>query len=219
MKKAILFCNGDLTDLSQIRSHISKGDYIICADGGTSHALSLDLIPHMIIGDCDSLKSSIKKQLLKHNIEWIVYPKDKDKSDSELALDLALKRGFKKIIICGILGTRIDHLLTNFFLLAKYLSSGVSLSMIEGRQELIVIKNKTTINCQKGDLFSLIPLQNDCLGLSTQGLKFSLDNEPLQFGSSRGVSNVATTSRVEIKLKKGLLIVIWSKKSYNRIRL
>ncbi len=207
MKKAIIFCNGDLSNISLIKEIISKADYIICANGGTKHAIKLHLIPHMVIGDYDSLPAMTKKKLVKHAIEWIQHPKKKDKSDSELALEIALKRGFKKIIISGVLGTRLDHLLANIFLLVKNHQNNIDLKIIEGNQEIFVVKNKITVVTNKGSSFSLVPLMGDCQGVTTNGLYYQLNNEILHFGSSRGISNIATKSKVIIALTHGVLLV------------
>ena len=62
MQQIIIFANGELPNLDKARALIHKDDYVICADGGTRHALALDIKPDLIMGDMDSAE---KGQLQK----------------------------------------------------------------------------------------------------------------------------------------------------------
>ncbi len=53
-QRIIIFANGELPDLDKARSLLQSDDYIICADGGTRHALALAVRPNLVIGDLDS---------------------------------------------------------------------------------------------------------------------------------------------------------------------
>ena len=139
---------------------------------------------------------------------------NKDKTDSELALDYVVKKGFKNILIFGALGKRLDHFLSNLYLLANTKYEDINLKIINQNQEIFLIKGKKIIKAKKGDLLSLIPLKEDCLGIYTKGLLYKLNNEALYFSKSRGVSNVFTSSKAEIKIKKGILLAIHTKADY-----
>ncbi|HSX40078.1 MAG TPA: hypothetical protein VLF68_00535, partial [Candidatus Saccharimonadales bacterium] len=65
-------------------------------------------------------------------------------------------------------------------------------------------------NGKKGDLLSLIPLSGKATGMHTKNLYYPLKNETLYLGKSRGVSNVFTKSRVEVRIKSGLLLVVYT---------
>jgi thiamine pyrophosphokinase len=212
MKKAIIFCNGDLPSSQKVLSHLDKSDFIICANGGTKHALKLNLIPNVVIGDCDSLPSNLKKQLKKHPVKFIKHSEDKDQTDLELALDYLTKKKFKKILVFGAFGLRADHVLANFLLLSSPNYTNASIAIINGNQEITLVKKNHLIQGKKGDLLSLIPLKEDCRGITTKGLKYQLKNGVLYFSSTRGVSNVLTHPQAEIKIKKGTLLVIHSQR-------
>ena len=139
MKRAIIFVNGNLSDLSRAKNIITKEDFLIASDGGIKHVLKLGLIPQTIIGDFDSISISLQKKLEKEKIEWIKYPKKKNKTDFELAIDLALKRKYNQIIVFGILGDRVDHFIANIFLLAKIQTENksIKIKVIEGNQEYL----------------------------------------------------------------------------------
>lgn len=197
MKRAIVFGNGELTDTSRLT--IKKTDILIGVDGGTKHIFKLGLKPDMIIGDLDSIKAIPKdKPVLK-------FPIDKDKTDTELALEYVVKLGYKEVILTGFLGRRLDHMLSNLMLLA---SIPIKISIIEGDQELFFCQDNLKINGKKNDLVSLIPLLGDCQGITTVGLKWGLQVRNLQAGSSLGVSNVMLSKSASVSLKKGCLLVI-----------
>ncbi len=208
MRNAIIFFNGDLSNLSQAKNYINKTDYIICADGGTRHALELNLKPNVIIGDFDSLSPELQKNLSGGDIEWVRYNTEKDQTDSELAIEFAIEKGFKTIILFGVFGTRLDHLLTNILSLERFNKQGIDITIIEGTKEIKMINKNLKLLGKIGDLVSLIPIKKDAKKITTKGLKYKLVNEDLLFGYSRGISNVFTNTTVEISLTEGSLLVI-----------
>jgi thiamine pyrophosphokinase len=210
MKRAVLFLNGDRSDVSRAAKYIKQTDLIIAADGGTEHLLTLGLLPHIIIGDNDSLSEKTRKALHNKPIVWKVFKKEKDETDSELALQYIVEEGYKDILVFGLLGTRIDHFLTNIFILAELKEKGINVLFLEGNQEIQVIGEKIHLKGNAGDLISLIPLKGDASGVSTTKLQYPLKNEQLFFGYSRGISNVMTDKTATVTIKKGLLLVIHS---------
>src|SRR3989344_5006036 len=107
--RAVVYLNGD----KPIAFKPIQTDFLIGVDGGTKHITRLRLKPDIIIGDLDSLPRPPK------GVPIIKYPRDKDQTDSELALNYALKAGFKEIIFVGFMGERLDHMISNLFLAAS----------------------------------------------------------------------------------------------------
>lgn len=211
MKRAIIFYNGDLSDLTNAKKYIKPDDYVICADGGTRHALELGVKPDIILGDFDSLAPEIQQSLKGKEIEWIAYEKEKDETDSELALKHALEKGYTTILIFGILGSRIDHMFTNFFALDILAKNNIDVTIVEGQKEIKVITKHTIFHGKKGDLLSLIPLKENAKKVVTKHLQYPLNHEDLLFGYSRGISNVFTANTAEVSLENGSLLVIHEK--------
>ena len=190
IKRAVVFVNGELADISRLK--IKKTDLLIGVDGGTKHILK----PGLIIGDLDSIKAIPKNIPVLKLI-------DQDKTDTQKALEYLVKRGCKEIILTGLLGRRLDHLVVNLMSLSKY-----NFKIIEGNQEIFICRNKVKITGKKDDLISLIPLLGDCREVTTVGLKWRLQGCSLQAGSSRGVSNVMLGKSAQVSLKKGCLLVV-----------
>ena len=207
-KKAVVFLNGDLADLSRIPQHINKKTLLVGCDGGTAHILSLGLTPHVVIGDFDSISPKVVRALKHKKVEYFRYPTDKLFTDSELGVTLAMKRGCKEIILAGVRGTATDHFVGNLFMLAKKKFASLDIKIIEGREEILLVRTRVRIKGSKGDDLSLIAIGQDAKGVSTKGLFYPLKNAVLKSGTAQGIRNKLTGKYAEITIRKGPLLVI-----------
>ncbi|OGG52996.1 thiamine diphosphokinase [Candidatus Kaiserbacteria bacterium RIFCSPLOWO2_12_FULL_53_8] len=208
MNRAIIFCNGDLTDLSRIGKYIDKKTLLIGCDGGTSHILSLGLMPHVVIGDFDSISSKTLRALKDKKVELIKYPKEKDITDSELGLTYTIGKSCREIIITGIRGTSTDHFLGNLFMLAKKQYASLNIKIVEGKEEVVLVRKHIRIKGKKSDIVSLVPIGQNVSGVTTKGLFYPLKNDTLKSSSARGIRNRMTGKHAEISIQKGTLLVI-----------
>lgn len=208
MKKAVIFLNGDKTDISRVKKIIDKNTFIIGCDGGTQHAIDLGLTPHVILGDMDSVSDELKKKLEDKKVKLIQFPTKKDNTDAELALMYAIKQGCNEIILTGILGTRIDHMLATIHMLANPKFKNIYLRIIEGNQNMYIVRKSIKITGKKGDIASLIPLNGNSTGITTKNLAYTLQGETLQGWQTLGISNVMTKNTATISLANGVLLVV-----------
>src|SRR5512135_2629982 len=118
MSRIVIFANGELAHPQLVRALIRRDDEILCADGGTRHALALELKPATVIGDLDSITEAERRRLEGEGVAFRKHPRDKDETDLQLALHDALERAPSAILIVGALGERLDHTLGNIGLLA-----------------------------------------------------------------------------------------------------
>ena len=56
----------------------------------------------------------------------------------------------------------------------------------------------------------MFPLSERVEGISISGAKYDLENETIEIGDTLGISNEFKDDKVEIKIKKGYLLVIKS---------
>jgi thiamine pyrophosphokinase len=143
----------------------------------------------------------------------------KDESDTELAVLEALRRGADGILIVGGLGgTRIDHALANIGLLAMPDLAGRRVAMLDAGSRISLVRAPgpdgapvhRTLPGRTGDLVSLLPVGEGVAGVTTHGLAYPLDDEPLPAGPARGLSNVRASSDASVTLRAGLLLVVES---------
>jgi thiamine pyrophosphokinase len=208
MKKAIIFMNGDAADCSAIRKHIDKETLLIGCDGGARHILALGLTPHVVVGDFDSISPKILKTLERKGVELIRHPEDKSHTDSELCILLAKERGIRTIILTGVRGTHTDHMVGNLFLIAQKEFASLPMKIVEGKEEIFVVRKHVRIEGKKGDLVSLLPMGHDARDVTTKGLLYSLLGETLFSGSTRSLRNRMTGKRAEINVRSGAVLIV-----------
>ena len=208
-RRIIIFANGEFPYPQQDGSHIQSGDVIICADGGTRHALSLGLTPDLVIGDLDSLAPRDREQLVQEGVRIEAYPRDKDYTDLELALMAAQARRPESVLLLAALGGRLDQTLANILLLAHPRFVKMPITLISGPERAWVVDDGLVVRGKPGDVLSVLPLSPDVAGLTYRGdLRWLLDDARLPMGSSRGVSNVFTGPEAHLSLRSGIVLVI-----------
>jgi thiamine pyrophosphokinase len=208
--RTVIFANGVLNNLQDVHDIILSDDLIIAADGGTTHCRTLGIKPSIVIGDLDSLDPDYLKSFQTSGTEIISYPINKDQTDLELALRKALDLGFDEILVLGALGARWDMTIANLLLSASPEFSKVTIRLIDGHQEIILLRGKgeLTFKGKKGDILSIVPLGQDAYGVTLRGLEYPLKDDVLKFGATRGISNVLIDDTATVYLKKGLLFCI-----------
>jgi len=208
-KRVVIIANGTLRNFDYHRSLFKGDDYFICINGGAVHAFNLGIKPDLVLGDLDSLQPGEREKLVRFALELIEYPSAKEKSDLELALDKAVDMKPQEIMIIGALGgKRADHFFINLLLLLVPLNRGIPARIVDEFQEIRIINEELIIEGRPGDYLSLFALTPETSGISTEGLKFPLENESLNFASTLGLSNEFVSSSARITLQSGLLLVI-----------
>lgn len=168
------------------------------------------MIPDYILGDFDSID---KKVLEKYKTQKINELKpEKDFTDTEEAINLAINLKSSEIVIIGAIGTRIDHVLANINVLKIALDNNIKAKIINEHNEIELINNELII--EKNNLYkyiSIMPLTTQVEGITITGMKYPLENYTLTIGNSLGVSNEQIEKTAKIKVKDGILIVIKSR--------
>ncbi len=213
MQRIIIFANGEIPRLENVRLLLYADDYIICADGGTRHALALGLRPNLVIGDMDSLDKGQWQELENAGVPIELFPRDKNETDLELALNRAIELKPKKIMIIGALGGRLDQTFGNTALLSDVRLSAFNACIDDGAEEIFFCRDQVEVQGRGGDIVSLIPWGNPVQGVQTQGLKWQLHNEILFPEKTRGISNEMTGEVASIQIGSGLLLIIHRRES------
>lgn len=202
--RIIIFANGNLPNLEKARTLIRPEDFILCADGGTRHALALGLTPSLIIGDMDSLPATFN---LKPET-FIRFPADKNETDLELAINHALTLNPEAILILAALGGRMDQTLANIALLSNSQLATRNIKLTDGVEEIFFCRTQAQIQGRSGDIVSLIPWQGEVTGVFTENLRWHLHHETLYPDKTRGISNEMTAEVATVTITKGLLLIV-----------
>ncbi len=184
--------------------------YVVAADSGLHHAAMLGLRVDLVVGDMDSVASEALDNAIRGGSSAQRYPTDKDHTDLELAVEAALARQPERIVIVGSYAGRLDHLLGSMQLLAATAGRVAEIDWTDGRTNVAVCRSGRAIivHGRAGDRVSIIPGMVKATGVSTAGLRWTLENESLSAGSSRGISNIMIGERAVITVDSGIVLAI-----------
>ncbi|MHB8139388.1 MAG: thiamine diphosphokinase [Smithellaceae bacterium] len=189
---------------------------LICCDGGARHLKAAGIWPDVLVGDMDSIESSLLADYDRHGVTIIRHPANKDFTDTSLALDYAISLQPQAIDIWGAQGGRMDHALANLFLLLKGKDAGIKTCLMDEYCEAFVTGGEVIYTDAAGCLVSLIALSHNVEGITLQGFFYPLNEETLMMSESRGISNNILTDRASIRVQSGNLLVIryWQKDNF-----
>lgn len=189
-------------------------DLVLAVDGGLTAARKLQLKPDYCVGDFDSVSKEDLEYFRKTaGISWETHPPEKDETDTELALHLALRLGADSIHVFGATGTRMDHTLASISLLQIPLEAGVSCWLIDGHNRITMIDSGMTLKRSEafGTYVSLIPFTEFVTGVALEGFKYPLQDYTFVQGNSLGVSNEIIEEEAVITIGRGRMLLIESK--------
>ena len=205
--RIIIFANGNLPNLEKARALVHPEDFILCADGGTRHAIALGLTPNVIIGDLDSVTDKERRKMKEMGVEVIQHPIDKNETDLELAINHALTFNPDAILILAALGGRMDQTLANIALLSNLQLATCNIKLADGVEEIFFCRDQAQVEGRSGDIVSLIPWQGEVTGVFTENLRWHLHHETLYPEKTRGISNEMTADVATVSIKSGLLLI------------
>lgn len=187
---------------------VPLGAPVVAADDGLEHAVALGLEVTIAVGDFDSVSSEALAAAEASGTRVERHPAEKDATDLELALDLALSLGARGILVLAGDGGRLDHLIAELLLLGSHRYRDVRIDGLVGAALIHVVRGARELEGEPGDLVSLLALHGPAEGVRTEGLAYPLQGETLEPGSSRGVSNVFADERARVSVEHGVLLVV-----------
>ena len=207
-QRVILFVNGDLPEPEKLRARLTPKDILIAVDGGLRHIVSLGLTPDLILGDLDSANPGDVQKLEAQGIPVRWYPIAKDETDLELGILAALEHHPQTIWIVAAIGGRLDQTLGNIFLLTQASLTDIDVRLMDGSQEVFLIRDHTLITGQPGQTVSLLPLMGPVPGVTTDQLAYPLNHETLYPDRTRGISNLMNATTASVTIDSGILLCI-----------
>lgn len=193
---------------NRIAEVAALADYIVAADGGARPLGVAGIMPHLLIGDLDSVPASQLAAFAHAGVRIAQFPREKDETDLELALHEAVALGATHIDLFGVLGGRWDHTFATIAMLCQPVLGNCHVRIYADDQTLCIVRRELTLDANVGDTVSLLPLTPTVDGITTYGLAYPLHRATLYFEHSRGVSNVITAVPAQIFVTAGILLVI-----------
>lgn len=206
---------GDEAELAQAR--------VIAADSGVSHARRLGLNPTIVVGDFDSARAEDLDWAVANGAELIAHARDKDATDFDLAMQLAMASEVDEIVAVGVFGGRPDHLLANMAVLASPRFSAVPVRALDIETEVWVLHGSTdhlgagapdgdrgqgkVLRLEVGTTVSLQAWGGDAV-VTTTGFRWNLRDAALAWDASVGVSNVVEDPDPSVLVQSGVVLAV-----------
>ena len=179
---------------------------IIGVDSGAMHLFNRSITPTTVLGDLDSIESSLLKKIKTMDIDLIKYEADKDKTDFELSLNNIDNPSEKNIYLIGGEGGEIDHLFSIFSLIINY-EFAENLTWFY-KDKTIIFKTNVSIKMELGSNFSIIPI-TQLESLTIIGAKWEVNKIDVKPGSTKTPRNISISDEVTINCEDGLFSVIY----------
>ncbi len=204
MSKFVILMAGDVTPTLRLKNQI-VGARIIAADSGMKHAETLAVKPELWVGDFDSTPTALRDAW--SHVEQQRFPAAKDKTDGELAIEAALKRGATELILVGAFGGQFDHVLAHGILLHAMAAKGIKAFATSGTEEAWPLVTSLSLwQIPTGTRVSIIGL-TELKSLSILGVRWPLQRRDVSFGSTLTLSNEAKGD-ISILLEQGRALVL-----------
>ncbi len=181
-------------------------DYVIAVDRGFAHLEAIGVKPDVVMGDFDSLGYVPRFPRIAR------FPKEKDKSDMELALERALARHADEVYVYGGLSARLDHTVANLQLFAKFSEKGPYITGIGDDFAVRVLTGPDVFELPDGveaGTVSVFAANDRVTGVIESGMKYSLDDVELTNRTSLGLSNELQGEPARIGVEEGSLYIFY----------
>lgn len=183
-------------------------DIVVAADSGINN-LDMDMCKiDFLVGDFDSISDGSKLEEGDPPYQIIRFPVEKDKTDTELAIDLLVQKGCDEISIIGAIGSRMDHSMSNIYLVRRFHQLGIKIRIIDNNNEISYLSNQAKIIKETGYYYSILPVGPEGITVTLEGFHYPLEKDLIQYGSSLGISNYLEEEegRITVHTGEGFLI-------------
>ena len=180
-----------------------KNDLIIAVDGGYNYCRLLNLEVDILIGDMDSLEI-IPDNIIKH-----VYNKEKDETDTYLAVHYGIDQGYTDFILYGCLGGRIEHTIANIQIIADLCKKGIKIKIVDENTNIYMINKNEVIEIEglKKKYISIFSYSEKST-ISLKGFKYNVVSKDIKNDYPLGIDNETIGTNGNIYVHNGLVLVI-----------
>lgn len=211
----ICYVVGAMSLTPNLRPFPAPGDFVIAADRGFDSLMAYGVVPDLAVGDFDSL-GHIPDH---HNV--IELPVEKDDTDMAFAIRKGLELGYRRFILLGGVGGRLDHTMGNLQLLDWLTTQGAQ-GFLAGEKTVVTAlrDNKLELPASMSGSLTVLCNSDTAEGVTLEGLKYTLTDATMSNSYPVGVSNEFLGQPATVKVEKGSLTLIWEDKGdfYSQVR-
>ncbi len=203
---ALLIANGEGCSFELLGQLLEWSPFVLVLDHAIHRVLELGIKVDALLGDFDRDIDLEELQASQYPLEIVEAP-DQDKTDLEKGIEFLIERGFPAVNIVWATGRRADHSLTNMTNIVRY-KSQIKIVMLDDYSKIFPLVDTFEKWYERGTPISLIPV-GLVEGITTEGLKYNLQDDFLRLGYRSGNSNEAAMDGfVKIIAQTGDLLIM-----------
>ena len=211
----ICYVVGAMSLSLSLRPSPAPGDYVIAADRGYDSLMAYGVTPDLVVGDFDSLG-----YMPQHpNVTRL--PAEKDDTDMVFALRRGLDMGYRRFVLLGGLGGRLEHTLGNLQLL-DWLSTQGAVGFLAGEKTVVTALRDSSLAFppSMSGYLSVLCSSGTAHGVTLSHLKYPLTGYDMTSSFPIGVSNEFLPDQpAAVSVKDGCLLLVWEDKGDFYLRL
>lgn len=214
MSSVIVCAGGPVEEMIDLTKFTENHTLFIGADKGTLHLLDAGIVPVEAVGDFDSVSSEEYEKIRSKVKKIDAYRSEKNETDTELAVERALTYVPKEVVLTGVTGGRLDHMLSALHLLYRMQKKNpdVSFKICNAHNEFIIFlpgAHKITYH-KELQYISFFAFQNTVSALTLRGFKYETDREKLEIGMTKFTSNELLKKEGHILFEEGICLMVRS---------
>ena len=187
-----------------LRPTPAPGDLVIAADRGYDSLMAYGVVPDLVVGDFDSLGYAPTHP----NVTQL--PNIKDDTDMVFAVRRGLELGYRRFVLLGGIGGRLEHTVGNLQLL-DWLTTQNAIGFLAGEKTAATaLRNgRITFPASMAGYLSVFCNSGTAKGVNLQGLKYPLTDYTMSDSFPIGVSNEFLGQEATVSVNNGSLLLLW----------
>ncbi|HEY9592929.1 MAG TPA: thiamine diphosphokinase, partial [Spirochaetia bacterium] len=170
-RRGLLVIGGDGPSPAALAKCARDSDIVIAADSGFDACRAAGVEPLLVVGDMDSLSDRRLLDALPRD-RVMIFPRDKDETDTEIGVRILRERGCAHLTIAGGGGGRLDHLLG---VVALFERPEPPSRWLTTSEEILLVEGEAVIDGCAGATISVFPVGAGVSGMRSEGLHWPLD--------------------------------------------
>ena len=200
--KVVILANGLFPAAQEGLDHLRSADLLICCDGAADKLIAEGMVPHVIVGDMDSVSDEVREQYKSIMIQ----SDDQENNDLTKAVHYCIERAYTSVSILGATGMREDHTLGNISLMLEYYPR-IEVQIISDYGVFSLVHSGEQHPSFVGEKISIFSIDSK-VRVSSTGLKYPLDK--LQLSSwYRATLNEATADHFTLIFGSDLPLIVY----------
>ncbi len=201
-RKIIILANGLFPAAQEGLDHLRSADLLICCDGAADKLITEGMVPHVIVGDMDSVSDEVREQYTSIMIQ----SDDQENNDLTKAVHYCIEKGYSSVTILGATGMREDHTLGNISLMLDYYPR-IEVQIISDYGVFSLLHSGEPYPSFVGEKISIFSIDSK-VRVSSTGLKYPLNK--LQLSSwYRATLNEATADHFTLIFRSDLPLIVY----------